>query len=73
MPSDFGADPTTTPLQLFERLLTSFVNSYIPLPPAAEKPIRVLIHTEMPESSIAPYFEELTNRVKKEGIVRVPL
>lgn len=28
----------------------------------------MLIHTDMPESSIAPYLTELHERVKKEGI-----
>ncbi|GAA5913389.1 flavin adenine dinucleotide pyrophosphatase [Sporobolomyces salmoneus] len=53
---------------LFERLLTGYVSRYIELPPASEKPYRVLIHTEMPESSIAPFLTKLADRVKKERI-----
>lgn len=54
--------------RLFEQLLTSYVANYIPLPPSSSKPFRVLIHTKMPESNIAPFLTSLQARVKAEGI-----
>ncbi|GAA5978244.1 hypothetical protein JCM5350_002238 [Sporobolomyces pararoseus] len=53
---------------LFERLVTGYASRFIELPPSSEKPYRVLVHTEMPESSIAPFLTKLADRVKKEGI-----
>jgi hypothetical protein len=32
--------------RLFERLVEGLVSHYVPLPPASEKPYRVLVHTE---------------------------
>jgi molybdopterin-biosynthesis enzyme MoeA-like protein len=57
---------------LFERLVTAFLSRWVPLPPSTEKPTRVLIHTELPESSIAPSLTTLQERVKKESIVSCP-
>ncbi|GAA5964187.1 hypothetical protein JCM21900_001499 [Sporobolomyces salmonicolor] len=54
--------------KLFERLITGLAAHYIPLPPSSEKPYRILVHTEIPESSIAPFLTELHERVRKEGI-----
>ncbi|GAA5915607.1 hypothetical protein JCM8208_001218 [Rhodotorula glutinis] len=56
--------------RLFERLVEGLVSTYVPLPPSSEKPYRVLVHTEMPESSIAPFLTTLQERVKKE-LIRV--
>ncbi|SCZ91871.1 BZ3500_MvSof-1268-A1-R1_Chr5-3g08189 [Microbotryum saponariae] len=53
---------------LFERLLTGLGSRYINLPPSSEKPYRLLIHTSMPESSIAPFLTSLHERVRKEGV-----
>lgn len=50
-------------------MTSGYVSRFVELPPASEKPHRVLIHTEMPESSIAPFLSKLSERVKKEGIV----
>jgi len=54
--------------RLFEQLLTSYLASYVPLPPSSSKPFRVLVHTSMPESNIAPFLTSLQARVKAEGI-----
>ncbi|GAA5881733.1 hypothetical protein JCM8547_008367 [Rhodosporidiobolus lusitaniae] len=54
--------------RLFERLVEGLVSHYVPLPPASEKPYRVLVHTEMPESGIAPFLTKLAERVRKEGV-----
>ncbi|KAK9899183.1 Molybdopterin binding protein [Cystobasidium minutum MCA 4210] len=54
--------------RLFEQLLTSYMANYVPLPPSSSKPFRVLIHTKMPESNIAPFLTSLQARVKAEGI-----
>ncbi|GAA5943466.1 hypothetical protein JCM10213_005492 [Rhodosporidiobolus nylandii] len=54
--------------RLFERLVEGLVAHYIPLPPSSEKPFRVLIHTKMPESGIAPFLTKLAERVRKEGV-----
>lgn len=55
---------------LFERLLIALTSRYIPLPPSTEKPTRVLVHTTLPESSIAPFLTKLAEKTKNEGIVR---
>ncbi|KAI5481030.1 molybdopterin binding domain containing protein [Pseudohyphozyma bogoriensis] len=55
---------------LFQQLLEGLVSRFVPLPPATEKPFRLLIHTELPESSIAPFLTKLQERVKKE-LIRV--
>ncbi|GAA5989111.1 hypothetical protein JCM11641_007600 [Rhodosporidiobolus odoratus] len=54
--------------KLFERLVEGLVSHYVPLPPSSEKPYRVLIHTQMPESSIAPFLTKLAERVRKENV-----
>ena len=41
---------------------------YLPLPPDSAKPFRLLVFTEMAESSIAPYLTELHERERKNGI-----
>lgn len=53
--------------RLFTSLLDGYLR-YIPLPPDSSKPFRLLMHTEMPESSIAPFLTELSERTKGEGI-----
>lgn len=45
------------------------ISRFVPLPPASSKPFRLLIHTELPESSIAPFLTKLQARVKGEEIV----
>ncbi|GAA6010826.1 hypothetical protein JCM11491_004551 [Sporobolomyces phaffii] len=54
--------------KLFERLVTGYASHFVELPPSSEKPFRVLVHTEMPESSISPFLSKLHERVRKEGI-----
>ncbi|GAA6043731.1 hypothetical protein JCM8097_000498 [Rhodosporidiobolus ruineniae] len=54
--------------RLFERLLEGLVAHYVPLPPSSEKPYRVLVHTKLPESAIAPFLTKLAERVRKEGV-----
>jgi len=53
--------------RLFEGLLEGLLE-YIELPPAEERPFRVLIHTSMPEAAIAPFLTKLSQRVKAEDI-----
>lgn len=53
---------------LFERLVTGYASHFVELPPSSEKPYRVLVHTDMPESSISPFLSKLHERVRKEGI-----
>lgn len=52
---------------LFRQLLDG-LRPYLLLPSSSEKLFRHLIHTDLPESSIAPFLTELSNRVKVEGI-----
>lgn len=54
--------------RLFEQLITSYMANYVTLPPSSSKPFRVLVHTAMPESNIAPFLTSLQARVKAEGI-----
>jgi len=54
--------------KLFERLVTGYASRFIQLPDSSEKPFRVLVHTAMPESSLAPFLTKLHERVRKEGI-----
>jgi len=54
--------------KLFERLVTGYASRFIQLPDSSEKPFRVLVHTAMPESSLAPFLTKLDTRVKSEGI-----
>lgn len=53
--------------KLFRALLDG-MTPYLPVPPSTSKPFRLLVHTAMPESGIAPYLGELANRVKSERI-----
>ncbi|KAF5392696.1 hypothetical protein D9757_001004 [Collybiopsis confluens] len=50
---------------LFNKMLDG-LSSYLPLPPASERPLRVQIFTELPESMIAPYLTSLHARLKKQ-------
>jgi len=54
--------------RLFERLVEGLLSRYVSIPPSTSKPYRHLIHTKMPESSIAPFLTKLADRVKPEGI-----
>jgi molybdopterin-biosynthesis enzyme MoeA-like protein len=53
--------------QLFQRLLKG-LQEYITLPPISEKSTRILIHTELPESHIAPFLTKLAKRLESEDI-----
>ncbi|KIK61302.1 hypothetical protein GYMLUDRAFT_42880 [Collybiopsis luxurians FD-317 M1] len=50
---------------LFTKMLDG-LSQYLPLPPASERPLRVQIFTERPESMIAPYLTSLHARLKKQ-------
>ncbi|KAJ3761426.1 Molybdopterin binding protein, partial [Lentinula raphanica] len=50
---------------LFTKMLDGLA-PYLPLPPASERPLRVQIFTERPESMIAPYLTGLHARLKKQ-------
>ncbi|KAJ3909632.1 MoaB/Mog domain-containing protein [Lentinula edodes] len=50
---------------LFTKMLDGLA-PYLPLPPASERPLRVQIFTERPESMIAPYLTALHARMKKQ-------
>ncbi|KAJ4490372.1 MoaB/Mog domain-containing protein [Lentinula aciculospora] len=50
---------------LFTKMLDGLA-PYLPLPPASERPLRVQIFTERPESMIAPYLTALHARLKKQ-------
>lgn len=50
---------------LFQRMLTG-LTPYLSLPDS--KPFRLLIHTSLPESSIAPYLTSLHQRLKTDQI-----
>ncbi|EPQ51811.1 Molybdopterin binding protein [Gloeophyllum trabeum ATCC 11539] len=52
---------------LFQRLLDHLV-PFLPLPPPNERPFRLQVFTNLPESSIAPYLTDLQKRVKNEGV-----
>ncbi|KJA28951.1 hypothetical protein HYPSUDRAFT_128826 [Hypholoma sublateritium FD-334 SS-4] len=52
---------------LFQKMLHS-LTPFIPLPPAHERPLRIQIFTERPESMIAPYLTALQERLKPHGI-----
>ncbi|KAG6848601.1 hypothetical protein H0H93_015585 [Arthromyces matolae] len=49
---------------LFQRMLTS-LTPYLPLPPKNERPLRIQVFTERPESNIAPYLSSLQQRLQK--------
>lgn len=44
------------------------LSRFVTLPDASEKPFRYLIHTEWPESNIAPFLTKLAAKTKAEGI-----
>ncbi|KAF9078406.1 MoaB/Mog domain-containing protein [Rhodocollybia butyracea] len=50
---------------LFTKMLDG-LERYLPLPPASERPLRMQIFTERPESMIAPYLTSLHSRLKKQ-------
>jgi len=50
---------------LFQRMLEG-LTPYLPLPDS--RPFRHLVHTSLPESSIAPYLTSLHKRLKSDGI-----
>ncbi|KAJ3783059.1 MoaB/Mog domain-containing protein [Lentinula aff. detonsa] len=50
---------------LFTKMLDGLA-PYLPLPPASERPLRVQIFTERPESMIAPYLTALHARLKRQ-------
>ncbi|EPS96409.1 hypothetical protein FOMPIDRAFT_1025409 [Fomitopsis schrenkii] len=52
---------------LFQKMLNG-LKPYLPLPPPSERPFRLQIFTNMPESSIAPYLTELQARTKAAGV-----
>ncbi|KAL0066868.1 hypothetical protein AAF712_006063 [Marasmius tenuissimus] len=52
---------------LFQKMLNGLTN-YLPLPPPCERPLRIQIFTDRPESMIAPYLTSLQARVKADGI-----
>lgn len=52
---------------LFQKMLHA-LTGFIPLPPPNERPLRIQIFTERPESSIAPYLTELQKRLKPHGV-----
>ncbi|KAG6889944.1 hypothetical protein C0995_013471 [Termitomyces sp. Mi166 len=49
---------------LFQRMLTG-LTPFLPLPPKNERPLRIQIFTERPESYIAPYLSSLQERFQK--------
>ncbi|KAL0570644.1 hypothetical protein V5O48_011311 [Marasmius crinis-equi] len=52
---------------LFQKMLDGLTN-YLPVPPPCERPLRIQVFTERPESMIAPYLTSLQARVKADGI-----
>ncbi|KAF8967935.1 MoaB/Mog domain-containing protein [Flammula alnicola] len=52
---------------LFQKMLYG-LTSFIPLPPKYERPLRIQIFTERPESMIAPYLTALQERLKPHRI-----
>ncbi|KAF9485943.1 Molybdopterin binding protein [Pholiota conissans] len=52
---------------LFQKMLHN-LTPFIPLPPPHERPLRIQIFTERPESMIAPYLTSLQERLKPHGI-----
>jgi len=52
---------------LFRKMLHN-LTPFIPLPPKDQRPLRILIFTERPESMIAPYLTSLQERLKSQGI-----
>ncbi|RDB19773.1 hypothetical protein Hypma_013183 [Hypsizygus marmoreus] len=52
---------------LFQRMLTG-LTPFLPLPPKHERPLRIQVFTERPESMIAPYLTSLQERLTPHGI-----
>ncbi|EAU84070.1 hypothetical protein CC1G_06932 [Coprinopsis cinerea okayama7 len=52
---------------LFQKMLHA-LTGFLPLPPKQERPLRIQIFTERPESMIAPYLTQLQERLKPHGI-----
>ncbi|GLB39816.1 putative probable molybdopterin binding domain containing protein [Lyophyllum shimeji] len=52
---------------LFQRMLTG-LTPFLPLPPKDQRPLRIQVFTERPESIIAPYLTSLQARLKEQGI-----
>ncbi|KAJ7701823.1 MoaB/Mog domain-containing protein [Mycena rosella] len=52
---------------LFQKMLNA-LTPFLPLPPLAERPTRIQVFTEQPESMIAPYLTTLQARLKPHGI-----
>ncbi|KAF8806476.1 Molybdopterin binding protein [Phlegmacium glaucopus] len=52
---------------LFQKMLYG-LTPFLPLPPKQERPLRIQIFTERPESMIAPYLASLQARFKPHGI-----
>ncbi|KAK0469184.1 MoaB/Mog domain-containing protein [Desarmillaria tabescens] len=53
--------------KLFQIMLTQ-LTQFLPLPPPSERPLRIQIFTDRPESMIAPYLTTLQARLKSCGI-----
>ncbi|KAJ7481706.1 MoaB/Mog domain-containing protein [Mycena latifolia] len=52
---------------LFQKMLNA-LTPFLPLPPCTERPLRIQVFTERPESMIAPYLTGLQARLKPHGI-----
>ncbi|KAJ7507340.1 MoaB/Mog domain-containing protein [Mycena galericulata] len=52
---------------LFQKMLNG-LTPFLPLPPHTERPSRIQVFTERPESMIAPYLTKLQMRLKPHGI-----
>ncbi|KAJ7262296.1 MoaB/Mog domain-containing protein [Mycena haematopus] len=52
---------------LFQKMLTA-LTPLLPLPPRTERPLRIQVFTERPESMIAPYLTKLQSRLRPHGI-----
>ncbi|KAK7049826.1 hypothetical protein VNI00_005256 [Paramarasmius palmivorus] len=52
---------------LFQKMLNG-LTEYLPLPPPSERPLRIQVFTERPESMIAPYLTSLQARLKADSI-----
>ncbi|KAJ7135468.1 MoaB/Mog domain-containing protein [Mycena crocata] len=52
---------------LFQKMLNA-LTPYLPLPPPTERPLRIQVFTDRPESMIAPYLTKLQTRLKPHGI-----
>ncbi|KAJ7777904.1 MoaB/Mog domain-containing protein [Mycena maculata] len=52
---------------LFQKMLNA-LTPFLPLPPRADRPLRIQIFTERPESMIAPYLTTLQTRLRPHAI-----